>query len=73
MLTNEQRNRKISQLIESAIHDFCKILGCNYYSNNEAIMLQLEGKDLFYIYPEFDKDDYKININCIVFSDLTIS
>ena len=73
MLNSKQRNRKISHLIESAIHDFCKVLGCSYYTRDEAIMVQNDDDDLFFVFPEFNNDNYKININCMVFSDLTLS
>jgi len=73
MLTNKQRNRKIFHLLESAIHDFCKVLECSYTSNKEAIMVAHENEDLFYVYPEFNEADYDINIVCMVYSDLSIS
>lgn len=73
MLTTKQRNRKIFHMIKSAIHDFCKVLECSYTSNSEAIMVEYEGEDLFYVYPEFNEGDYDINIVCTVFSELTIS
>ena len=73
MLDTKQRNRKIFHTIKSAIHDFCKVLECSYTSNTEAIMVQHEEQDLFYVYPEFNEGDYDINIVCTVFSDLTIS
>jgi hypothetical protein len=73
MPNTQQRNRKIFHLIESAIHDFCKVLECSYSSNKEAIMVQFENEDLFYIYPEFNERDYDINLVCMVYSDLPIS
>jgi len=73
MLNTKQRNRKIFHLMEAAIHDFCKVLECSYTSNKEAIMVEYENEDLFYVYPEFNKDSYEININCMVYSDLAIS
>jgi len=73
MLDTKKRDLKIFHLIESAIHDFCKVLECTYTSNSEAIMIQHENEDLFYVYPEFHKNDYVININCLVFQDLTMS
>lgn len=36
-------------------------------------MAQLDGADLCYIYPEFNNNNYEININCMVYSELTIS
>jgi hypothetical protein len=36
-------------------------------------MVQHENEDLFYIYPEFNKNDYEINIVCMVYSNLPIS
>jgi hypothetical protein len=73
MPNTEQRNRKILHLIESAIHDFCKILECSDTSNKEALMVEHNGEDLLYVYPEFNKNDYNINIVCMVYSDLPIS
>jgi hypothetical protein len=73
MLNTQKRNRKIFHHIESAIHDFCIVLECSYISNKEAIMVQHENEDLFYIYPEFNKNDYEINIVCMVYSNLPIS
>jgi len=73
MPNTKQRNRKIFLLIESTINDFCKVLGCSYYTEEEAIMVQLEGFDLFYVYTEFNKTNYIINIVCMVYQDLTIS
>ena len=73
MLDNKQRNRKIIHIMESAIHDFCKVLGTSYYSVEGATMVQYEEQDLFYVYPEFHKREYHINIVCMVFQDLAIS
>ena len=73
MPDTKQRNLKILHLIESIIHDFCKVLGASYYTNEEAVMVSYEKEDLFYVFPEFNKDSYNININCIVFQDLTMS
>ena len=73
MLDIKQRNRKIFHLIEIAIHDFCKVLGTSYYTKEGAIMVQHENEDLFYLYLEFHQHSYKININCLVFQDLTMS
>jgi hypothetical protein len=50
MLDTKQRNRKIFHLIQSAIHDFCKVLECSYYSREESIMVQFEeGKSIKFI------------------------
>ena len=73
MPNTKQRNRKIFHMIKSAIQDFCKVLECSYTSNKEAIMVEHENEDLFYVYPEFNEGDYDINIVCTVFSELTIS
>lgn len=73
MLTTKQRNRKIFHLIESAIKDFCKLLKCSYYTKEEGIMVQFEDEDLFFVYPEFEKGNFTININCFVYTDLALS
>lgn len=73
MLNTKQRNREISHLIETTVHDFCKVLECSYTYNKEAIMVAQEDEDLFYVYPEFNEADYDINIICMVYSDLSIS
>lgn len=73
MLITNQRNRKISHLIEFAIHDFCKLLGCSYYTRDEAIMVQNDDEDLFYLYPEFGERSYNINIVCMIYQKLSIS
>lgn len=64
MLDIKKRNRKICHLIESSIHDFCKLLGTSYYSREGEIMVQY---DIFYVYPEFNENNYNINIICMVF------
>lgn len=69
----EQRNTKISHLIESAIKDFCKLLKCSYYTKEEGIMVQFEKEDLFFVFPEFENDNFTININCFMYSDLALS
>jgi hypothetical protein len=73
MRDTKKRNLKIFHLVESTIHDFCKVLECSHYCNNEAIMVQFEGTDLCYIYPEFNKGNFDVNIICMVFQDLSIS
>lgn len=73
MLNIEQRNRKIFHIIESTVSDFCKVLDCQYYRNAESILVTHEEKDLFFVFPEFHKHVYNVNINCIVFSDLPTS
>ena len=73
MLDTNQRNRHIFHLIESAIHDFCKVLGCNYSSNKEAIFVSHENEELFFVFPEFNKGNFTINISCFVYTDLTLS
>jgi hypothetical protein len=73
MLNNEHRNRKIFNIIKFTIHDFCKVLECSYSCNKEAIMVQHENEDLFYVYPEFNEREYEINFVCMVYSDLPIS
>ena len=69
----EQRNRKISHQIESAIKDFSKLLKCSYYAKEAGIMVQFEDEDLFFVFPEFEKDNFTININCFVYTDLALS
>jgi hypothetical protein len=73
MLSTKQRNKKISHLIESTINDFCKVFGMNYFINDEVILVRYEDEELFYIYLEYNEVSYDININCVVFSDLTVS
>ena len=73
MLDTNQRNRHIFHLIESAIHDFCKVLGCNYSSNKEAIFVSHENEELFFVFPEFNKGNFTINISCFVYTDLPLS
>lgn len=73
MLDTKQRNKKIFHILESTIHDFCKVLGCSYFIKEKAIMVQHDNEDVFYIYPEFNERDYDINIVCMIFQNLTIS
>lgn len=74
MLDTKQRNEKIFQLMQSAIHDFCKILGCNHFSkNNEVIMVHYKNEEVLFAYPEFNKNDYDINVICMVYENLTMS
>lgn len=73
MLDINQRNKKIFHLIESTIRDFCKILGTSYASNKEAILVEYENEHLFYVHPEFNKNNFTITINCLVYTNLPIS
>jgi len=49
------------------------VLDCTCFKNKESIFVTHEEKDLFFVFPEFHKNGYSININCIVFSDLPTS
>lgn len=73
MLNIEHRNNKIFNIIESTVSDFCKVLDLDYYREEESILVTHEGEDLFFIFPEFQKDRYYININCMVYSVLPTS
>ena len=73
MPDTNQRNKKIFHLVESAIHDFCKVLECNYSSNKEAIFVSHENEELFFVFPEFNKGHFTINISCFVYTDLPLS
>lgn len=73
MLDTEQRNRKISHLIESAVQDFCRLMECSYYDDKEGIMVQFKKEDLLFVFPDFHKDYFTINIYGLVYTDLTLS
>lgn len=69
----EERNRKISHLIESVIRDYDRIYNTVAEANDGGIIVYYNDEPLYYLGIEFNESDYDICFNGFVFSNLPMS
>ncbi|MHA1665514.1 MAG: hypothetical protein ACTSVW_06735 [Candidatus Njordarchaeales archaeon] len=69
----EERNRKISHLIESVIRDYCRIYNTIAEAIDDGMIVYYNDEPLYYLGIEFNESGYDICFNGFVFSNLPMS
>lgn len=73
MLNIQERNRKITNLIESVIRDHCRIYDTTLETTDDGIIVHYNDEPLYYLGLEFNKNEFNILFNGFVFSNLQLS
>ncbi|MFZ1291709.1 MAG: hypothetical protein WAR79_16555 [Melioribacteraceae bacterium] len=61
------------QIFESAISYLCKLFSAKYYKNNDQFSIQFDNKDIVFVSPEFNEEDFVVSISTVVYEYLRIS
>lgn len=73
MINIQERNKNITNLIESVIKDHCRIYDTTFKVNEDGIIVLHNDEPLYLVGLEFSESEFYISFEGFVFSNLSMS